>query len=188
MIRESVRTRTPVAVDQMAEVLRRCDSVWLPTLAAAKPSSYRDLINLSYAVEQLRPGITHKPGEPELCVAIDNSQERRTCEEARTIAAGMDGASDPLDVSLLGVYPLERVFTSEATGTPDLYDHDPGHRFVERTGRQWGMTELLERAYPDLHPQGTPQEACDRRRDCSRSAFGQPAAAAPALSGRLGGG
>jgi hypothetical protein len=184
VIRESIRTRTPIAVDRMAQMLRGCDSVWRLTLDAARPSSYRELINLSYAVEQLRAGITHEPRGPQLCVAIDNFQERRTCEAARTIAAGINEASGPFDVSLLGMYPRERVFTSEATGRADLYDHDPGHRFAEWTGRRCGIAELLAKAYPDLQPEITPPEARDRRRERSRPEHREPVEEAPAVLAR----
>jgi hypothetical protein len=181
VIRASVRSRAPIAVDRMAEVLRGCDSLWALTLDAARPSSYRDLINLSYAVEQLRAGITHEPREPQLCVVIDNFAERRTCTEARTIAAAISEDNGAFDVSLLGIYPLERVLTSEATGRPDLYYHDPGHRFVERTGRQSGIAELLAKAYPDLRPEGMPLESRDHRREWSRPAHSEPAEAASAV-------
>jgi hypothetical protein len=151
VIRRSVRTRAALGLADMATRLSAHDAVWAAAIAAAHLASYRDLINLSYAVEQLRCGIAPGGVHPQLGIGIDNPGEWRSYRHARAVAAvaSKEGGSWP-ETSLLGLYPLERAFTSEATGRSDLYYHDPGHTFTDPGGREYRTEELLERLYPDL--------------------------------------
>lgn len=148
-IRRSVQTRSPLSVAALAAMLSTADAVWSTAIGGKTPSSYRELVNLSYAVEQLRGGIAEQHEHPRLGIAIDSPSERRAHSQARTIARDVskDSASG-LRASLLGLHPLERVFTSKATGPSDLYYNDPGRMFVDQAARYYGIAELLEAVYP----------------------------------------
>jgi hypothetical protein len=145
LIRHSIHSRVPLTAARMASTLSAHDPMWKLVLSAASPASHRELIHLSYVVEQLR-GALVRDGEPRLSIAIDNPGEWRAYARARAMAARI-GAPD---CSLLSLYPLERAFTSEATGRSDLYYNDPGHLFVDRTGRRYDTSQLLARLYPDM--------------------------------------
>jgi hypothetical protein len=199
-IRRAVHSRTPLAVADMAAELSANDALWAMAIGHTTPAGYRDLVNLSYVVEQLRGGIT-RPGEhPSLGVAIDNPSERRACAQARTIARRVNNdAQSGLGISLLGLHPLERVFTSEATGPSDPYYHDPGHLFVDSDGYHYCTEELLAILYPgrsglrdaSADSAGPPQRLSDPPQTRGRSArarIGGPAELAPMTgSGRCGG-
>ncbi len=150
-IRRSVRTPAPLRLADIAGMLSANDAVWATAIGTADPATYRDLINLSYAVEQLRSGIAPRGERPQLGIAIDNPGERRSYTHARAVAAATSKKGDSwFEASLLGLYPLERAFTSKATGPSDLYYHDPGHTFTDPGGREYGTDELLAGLYPDL--------------------------------------
>ena len=151
-VRHSVASGKRLDVDQMAELLSADDPIWAMSLAAVGPSGYRDLINLSYAVEQVRGGVAHKGDAQPLSIAIDNPSERRACTEARAVVRAARATGRKGDGSIVGLYPLERAFTSEATGTSDLYHYDPGDSFLDRAGQQYRIAELVSRLYPELEP------------------------------------
>jgi hypothetical protein len=145
-LRRSLRHRSPLPVSEMAGMLSARDEVWKLATAMTRPASYGELINLSYVVEQLRSGIA-RPGEiSRVGIAIDNPGERRICSRARTLARA---AGSELNISVLGLYPLERAFTSDATGPTDLFYNDPGHAFVDQDERRYGTAELLATLYPN---------------------------------------
>jgi hypothetical protein len=151
VVRRRVPCRTPLAAADIARMLSVRDEVWAMVIRMTRPASYRELINLSYVVEQLRGGITRRGEYPRLGIAIDNPSERRACAQARAIAAAATtpGSDRGPTISLLGLHPLERAFTSAGTGPSDLYYNDPGHTFIDWRGREYGTAELLATLYPD---------------------------------------
>jgi hypothetical protein len=160
-VRDSVRSGAPVEVDQMAAVLAADDPIWAIAFSAVTPSSFRELINLSYVIEQLRSGgIGHDDGRS-LGIAVDSWDETQMFEATRSIAGQLDRAGLAGGGSLLGLYPLERVFTSAATGRTDLYHHDPGGAFVDASRRQYDAAELLANLYPEV---GVLEPVADRAR------------------------
>ena len=178
-IRSSVLTRSPLAVGAMTAMLSADDALWAMAIDRTAPATYRELVNLSYVVEQLRSGITRHGQQPQLDVAIDNPSERRACAKARTIAREIsrDSAS-ALRISLLGLHPLERVFTTEATGPTDLYYNDPGQVFVDPDARRYGLAELLATVYPG-GPR-PPRRTSARCPDLSRPLSNPPGTCSPA--------
>jgi hypothetical protein len=147
-VRDSVHSGSPLEVDRMCGLLAADDPAWRSVLRAVRPASYRDLINLSYVIEQLRGGgLEHHDPEPRLGIAVDNFVESRIFEAARAVAARIPERGRG---SLLGVYPLERGFSSDATGKSDVYDNDPGDLVSDHAGRQYDATELLAKLYPGV--------------------------------------
>jgi hypothetical protein len=169
LILESVRARRAVEPSRMAATLAEVDPVWREVLAAVTPASYRHLVHLSYAVEQLRAGMPSPRGR-RLCIAVDNRSERRTNWQARAVSAALAPAPRESFADVLGLYPLERVLTTQPTGRPDLYDHDPGREFVDDRAQPFGIEELLERAYADLPVHAASRWDLSRRRRRDESA------------------
>jgi hypothetical protein len=168
-IRDAVETRTPPEVAAIAGLLSADDALWSLAIGKTSPASYRDLINLSYVVEQLRGGTNCGSERPPLGIAIDNPSERRACARARAIAREVRGeGGNGRGMSLLGLHPLERAFTSEATGPSDLYYNDPGHAFVDPGGCRYGTAELLATLYPDRST--PPREAASASPEVSEPA------------------
>jgi hypothetical protein len=156
-IRRGVRAREAIAVDEMAKILSAHDQIWGLTLSVAWPTAYRDLINLSYAVEHLRAAIAGEGERPRLGIAVDNPAEWPACTHARAIFADISATRGGLAASLLGLYPLERAFTGQSTGRTDLYYNDPGQQFLDHAGRRYDVAQLLSRLYPDLPLVTTPE-------------------------------
>jgi hypothetical protein len=147
-IGDSVRAGAPLALGRMAEILRADDPIWAAALRRSSPTSYRDLVNLSYAVELVRGGLARYGRRHRLSVAVDNPIEQPAYAHAQAIAAEITDATRRFSFSLLGLYPLERAFTTDITGRTDLYAHDPGQRFVDQAGRPYGLADLIARLYP----------------------------------------
>jgi hypothetical protein len=128
------------------------DQVWALGLDNSSVESFQDLIHLSYAVELLRAGgLTYQTDGWQLGLEVDNFSEWKIFENARKLAEKIILNHPELEFNchLLGLYPLERIFTSQETGRSELYVHDPGQELVDVAGgRTIGPGELVDEMYP----------------------------------------
>jgi hypothetical protein len=159
LIARSITTRVPLGLGEMTRRLSDFDPIWMAVLGVTSPATHQELIYLSYAVEQLRLGVNEAGGSRCLTVVVDNASEWRATTQARAIAATGRTIRQAHVGPLLGIYPLERAFTSEATGRTDLYYHDPGREFIDSAGRSYDIPQLLARIYPERHPLCKPAPA-----------------------------
>jgi hypothetical protein len=151
LIKGSIRSGVPFAVGQMAAALSMDDPLWRLVLRVRSPASYRDLVNLSYVVEQLRGALARRGDRRQLMIAVDSPGETRTYSQTREVVAALsaDTRTD-LGASLVGLYPLERAFTSDSTGRSDLYRNDPGDILVERSGHRCDCAALVANLYREF--------------------------------------
>jgi hypothetical protein len=161
-IHTSIATGTPLAVSEMTGILATHDRIWSTLLAVRTPQRYRDVINLSYVVEQLRAGIVRADGSRRLTIAVDDVSERRVCAAARRAGAELQ-TTGSYRGTLVGLYPLPRIFTTTATGGSDLYRSDPGHVFEDFAERRFSSAELLSRVYADMRRAGRTAQLPVRR-------------------------
>jgi hypothetical protein len=146
-ITSSTSAGKPPSARELARVLAERDTCWRLVLASTAVASYRDLNRLSYAVELLRAGMRTEACRP-LGVQVDSFGERRILEGARALASRIHYLAPGCDMSLLGLYALERIFTSRETGATELYVNDPGPNLLDAdSGRSFSAAQVLAQLY-----------------------------------------
>lgn len=134
----SVQSLLQRAMDLDPQFRKYCEFVPQP------PQDYLSLSGISYPYEVLRPILRrhiHEQGnnmclQPkktqgrQLLIQIDNKNERRTYVEASRILKEYrikSTASSTGDPLLIGMFPIERIFSGENTGKTSLYYSEAGN-------------------------------------------------------------
>ncbi len=143
IIKNSVIVGNHITIAHLCEILSKHDSLWKRVIDLSNPETYSELINLSYVVEQLRPSKLKAIEEKRLTIDIDNYGERRIYQKTQDLAKKIKQIDPNFTYTSLGLYPLESIFTSNETGVSDLYWNDPGHLFIDESGKKFTTSELL---------------------------------------------
>jgi hypothetical protein len=147
VIRKSVTSGRPVLLNELMAILTEADPMWRFVLTVSRPDNYRELVYLSYAVEEIRAGYRNTSSHAPLSIAIENYNERMTFKETRRIVKVLQQENPDFQLSLLGLYPKERIYTNDSTGDSDLYLHDPGQSFKDAGGSAYSIDSLLGALY-----------------------------------------
>ncbi|KAH0614105.1 uncharacterized protein H6S33_005991 [Morchella sextelata] len=140
----SVQSLLQRAMDLDPQFRKYCEFLPQP------PQDHLSLGGISYPYEVLRPILRrhiHEQGNSnivcfqqkraqgrQLLIQIDNKNERRTYVEASRILkeyrtkSTISSAGDPL---LIGMFPIERIFTAEKAGKTSLYYSEAGHHIYD---------------------------------------------------------
>ncbi|KAL1616288.1 hypothetical protein SLS56_011473 [Neofusicoccum ribis] len=153
MLDEGSREDSVADVERVILALRRDDGsgLWAEYLdllgSKAMPSAPQELAAASYVFQVLKPALqkmhekrvgakqTARTLERVLMIEFDSVAEWRIYARADQLLKKLHKQQlkqDGIDAVLFGVFPVERILTSQATGRANLYLHDPGQRMWER--------------------------------------------------------
>jgi len=139
-ISSHLSSSSPLQITSLLKELVRADPTWASYLSNPPPADLEALSKASYSYTLLRPALCGTQGAKPLLLHIDNPAEWRIFSEAQKAFGRLPGM-------LLGLYPLERVFTAETTGRSSLYLQDPGQMLCDGGGKGVGLREVLGRVY-----------------------------------------
>lgn len=152
-IRSHLSSSRPVLITGLLKELVRADPAWASFLPSPPPTDLEALSKASYPYTLLRPALCGAQGAKPLLLHIDNPAEWRIFSEAQKAFGRRPGM-------LLGLYPLERVFTAETTGRSSLYLQDPGQMLYDGEGKGVGLREVLGRVYGTEKVQAATKGMC----------------------------
>ncbi|KAI5847503.1 hypothetical protein BZA05DRAFT_405051 [Tricharina praecox] len=139
-IRDHLSSSTPLHITGILKELVRVDPLWASYLPNPPPADLTALSKSSYSYTLVRPALSSTPSDKVLLLHIDNPAEWRIFLEAQKALGERPGM-------LLGLYPLERVFTGESTGRSSLYLQDPGQMLWDCESGEVGLRDVLETIY-----------------------------------------
>ena len=139
-IRSQLTSSIPLQITALLHELTHADPAWSSYLPAPPPIDLAALSKASYSYTLLRPVLSSSQDAKPLLLHIDNPAEWRIFSEAQKMFGRRPGL-------LLGLYPLERVFTAESTGRSSLYLQDCGQRLQDEDKGEVNPKEVLERVY-----------------------------------------
>ncbi|WP_371626350.1 hypothetical protein OG245_29150 [Streptomyces sp. NBC_01116] len=149
---DAARGRAPVLQDLVDALAQGQDHVWKMLLDLESPRDLSELGVLSYIVEELRAAGIHEGADPTLAVMVENYPEWKVFHRAqrllrRLVAHGWsDRETGPHH--MVGMYPLERMFSVDATGDwAPLYFNDPGRHARDEKGDVVDLKDAVSDLY-----------------------------------------
>ncbi|KAK6537267.1 hypothetical protein TWF694_011459 [Orbilia ellipsospora] len=142
-----------VAVDTCLRTLNGSEEwrTFMQHLSSTKmigPRTLEELVYLGYVFELVLPGLNSSSPRDTLILQIDNIVESKPYLKAKKFIEGLNKSRGRKGVTLIGVYPSERVFYSKESAAcrSSLHMYDPGLEF-EGDGSNTGIKEVLEEVY-----------------------------------------
>jgi len=144
--REIEHNSKTITVEACISVLRQTANPILDLILDRKRTrSFRDLSHASYIAQMLDTGLNNNSNE--MGIDIENHIERRVFSYVDDFASKIRKMHPQKSFALLGLYPRERLFTTDDTWRPSLYRFDPGRYAFDATNNKVDLFVVAEQFY-----------------------------------------